>query len=230
MLDEDSALSGSARGPSRSSRCDRAGRCYIGQHMDHRLREIRTKLDRLHDADRQHRVFGARRVGNYGHQYRERPVLSADAVADLEADYGVTLPAELRAFLQTVHSGGPGPGYGFALRGERTRAVRSFPYTMKDFDALMGRRQQDRYASLPMQDDDDNDWPPGYGFLSIAEQGCGATDALIVSGELSGTVWCCDMAWRPYTVSERLCTFLDWYEGWLDVNLTDKARAALQNP
>ena len=140
-------------------------------------------------------MFGARRVGQYGHEYRERPVLDDAGLARLEQECGVRLPDELRAFLQTVHGGGAGPGYGFHVRGEPAKAARPFPYARGDFEALISRRREDRYASLSMTgEDDDDDWPPGPGFVSISEHGCGVTDVIVVTGEFAGSIWCCDMA------------------------------------
>jgi hypothetical protein len=177
-------------------------------------------------------VFGARRVGAHGHDYRERPVLDAQGLARLEAECGVALPDELREFLQTIHGAGPGPGYGLDVWGDPARSVRPFPYAMADLVALVARRRDDRFASLPMPDDDDDDgcWPPGHGFVAIAHHGCGAYDVIVVTGELRGTVWCCDMAWRPYTKSDRPSRFLDWYEDWLDRNLTQQSLARLHVP
>jgi hypothetical protein len=38
------------------------------------------------------------------------PVLTADEIAEVEAQYGVALPGEYRSFLAEVGAGGPGPG------------------------------------------------------------------------------------------------------------------------
>jgi SMI1 / KNR4 family (SUKH-1) len=197
--------------------------------MHERLAQIREKLDRLRSADAKHQVFGARRVGDHGHAYRECPVLDASAVARLEADCGATLPDEVRAFLTKVHGGGPGPGYGLDVWGEPPKASRPFPFTRADFDALVARWAAGERANLPMTDDEDPDscWPPGTGFLPIAHLGCGVYDAVAVNGELAGTIWCCDMAWRPHVTEGRPSTFLDWYEAWLDRNLAPDALAKL---
>jgi hypothetical protein len=170
--------------------------------MRERLASIRQKLDRLRSVDIERRVFGARRVGDYGHEYREWPVLDERGVAAMEAEEQVTLPEELRAFLTTVHGGGPGPGYGFHAWGEAPRVSRPFPYTRADVALLNERRRTNRSASLELTDEDEKGcWPPGSGFLALADLGCGVTDALVVTGELRGTVWCCDMAWRPSETS-----------------------------
>ena len=52
-------------------------------------------------------VFGAR-----GHHWLLEDPLSEDELAELEAQIGVGLPSEYRAFLATVGAGGAGPSYG----------------------------------------------------------------------------------------------------------------------
>ncbi len=185
-----------------------------------RFVELRTKLDHLRRRDPKFNVFGSRRVGNDGHAYREQPVLDDAGLAHLEAASGVALPDEVRSFLQRLHAGGAGPGYGLHVFGDPARTARPFPYGRSDFDALIARRRHERYACLALTEEHpDDEWPPGPGFVSIAQHGCGVTDVLVVTGELTGSIWCCDMAWRPYATGERPSTFLDWYEAWLDRSL-----------
>lgn len=204
--------------------------------MHERLATIRAKLDRLRAVDRHHRVFGARKEGDYGHAYAELPVLDAAGIAMLEREHGTSLPTEVRAFLETVHGGGPGPGYGFDLWGERRKSTAPFPFTLADFTTLVERQGQERAPSLSYPDaagdDDDPEsvWPPGRGFLALAHRGCGAYDILVVNGELRGSVWCYDMALRPYVTNGRPSSFLDWYEGWLDDHLEPTALRRLQAP
>lgn len=53
------------------------------------------------------KVFGAR-----GHHWVLEDPLGQDELAELEAQIGVRLPSEYRAFLATVAAGGAGPSYG----------------------------------------------------------------------------------------------------------------------
>jgi hypothetical protein len=201
--------------------------------MTPRLANLRAKLDRLRTVDTQHRVFGAKRAGKHGHEYREQPALDAEGLSQLEAECGATLPDDMRDFLANVHSGGPGPGYGLEIWGEPAKAKRPFPFALADFDDVLARRQKEQSPFLPMSDEDDEDddcWPPGSGFVALVQHGCGVFDVVIVTGDLRGSVWCCDMAWRPYDTDGRPSTFLDWYESWLDRNLSPSALARLQTP
>lgn len=192
--------------------------------VEQRLADIRVKLDRLAASDRQCSVFGA--GGRDGHGYRERPRLDAAHLEHLEKRHGIALPEELRAFLRSVHGGGPGPGYGLFI-GEpapgTSRAAAPFPYDDRDAAELMVRRQTDRYAGLPLVDDpsgsDDELWPPGPGFVSLSHHGCGSFDVIVVTGAERGRIWFCDMKWFPRRCAHGTKGFLDWYEDWLDESL-----------
>jgi hypothetical protein len=196
--------------------------------MEKRLATIREKLDRLRTADPARRVHGA--FARYGHDYVEKPPLSAEALARFEAEHRIALPEELRAFITTVHSGGPGPGYGFYLSRNPTKLTQPFPYTVADANALLELRRTNRYATLPdksVEDPTDPDYPPGHGFMQLSHQGCGVFDVIVVTGPLRGSVWYYDSAWGPCTFGTTLPTFLDWYERWLDQNLRPDELARL---
>lgn len=188
--------------------------------MEQRLSTLREKLDRLRAADPELRVHGA--YPGIGHGYIEKPPFDDETLQRFEAEHCITLPEELRAFVQTIHSGGPGPGYGLQLWGNPTKLPKPFPYSLDDFDELMLRKQANRYATLPDRSEDapdDDDWPPGNGFLSLSHQGCGVFDVIVVTGPLRGSVWYYDQAWGPCTFGTSLPGFFDWYETWLDQNL-----------
>ena len=188
------------------------------------LSNLRGKLDRLKVADRGLRVFGAGGVD--GHGYRELPCLDEASIGHLESSLQVRLPDELRAFLETVHGGGPGPGYGLfvdAPAAPTARAARPFPYGDDDAASLITRQGVERLAGLPLAEGDhDDDWPPGPGFVALAHHGCGCFDVLVVTGEQRGLVWFCDMQWFPRFAEHGQLGFLDWYESWLDHALTAK--------
>ncbi len=187
--------------------------------MQQRLAIIREKLDRLREADSSLRVHGA--YPGIGHGYIEKPPLDDAALARLEAEYRITLPEELRAFVRTVHSGGPGPGYGLGLWGDPAKLPEPFSYTHADFEQLSVTRRENHYATLPdvSNDPDEDAWPPGNGFLSLSHQGCGVFDVIIVTGPLRGSVWYFDNGWGPCTFGTDLPGFFDWYESWLDRSL-----------
>jgi hypothetical protein len=188
------------------------------------MHEIRAKLNELKLRDREHAVFGAR--APHGHRYQCKPILLDSEICALEASFGVELPSELREFLAIVHGGGAGPGYGFFLEPDRSllsRRARDFP-----FDHAMARNVitqrlaggSTRWKTISAPDDgaeEDDEYPPGTGFLPIAHQGCGVFDVIVAAGEQRGFIWWYDMAWGPWYNREGAQMGLaDWYEHWLD--------------
>jgi hypothetical protein len=185
-----------------------------------RTANIRSKLDELKVRDRQLESFGA--AEPHGHGYRELPRLEAAGVARLESAFDIELPSELRAFLMDVHGGGAGPGYGFFIEApcKTTRPGRPFPYGAGDVAAFTAGSAR-RAEGLPLVDDpdDDDDWPPGSGFVAIAHHGCGCIDVIVTAGEQRGLIWFCDMQWFPRLSPSGPLGFFDWFEGWLDDQL-----------
>jgi hypothetical protein len=185
--------------------------------MRARLATLRQKLDRLRALDVDERVHGA--GGSHGHHYRERACFDAAGIARLEAAHGVAFPDELRAFLESVHGGGPGPGYYFAVDPPlvpSAKAARPFAYGDVHAERLLGER---RGSVALIGDAEDDEWPPGDGFIPVSHQGCGVYDVIVVTGEQRGRMWCCDMRWFLCRSERGQMGFLDWYQAWLDAAL-----------
>jgi hypothetical protein len=191
-----------------------------------RLDRIETKLNALSALDRGHSLFGS--AGHFGHRYLKRSVLLEDAIKSLETKLGVTLPEEVNLFLGKVHAGGPGPGYGFVLVADTQplkRRAALFPFNTSEAHDLIKKHLADPaspWALLPAQEGDgeDDDWPPGPGFVPLAHLGCGIFDVLVLTGEQRGFIWRYDSAWLPlHHATGEQYSFLDWYEHWLDESL-----------
>ncbi len=195
--------------------------------LEARLGRIREKLKELTRRDTGLQVFGA--GTSFGHGYERRPTFTETEIVALEMSFGVELPTELRQFLSTVHGGGAGPGYGFFLTPDavpRARRSRPFPFGTSDARVVIARRLaggKTRWETLraPNEDsEEDDDYPPGPGFVPLAHQGCGVFDVIVVTGEQRGFMWWYDNAWGPcYARDGSPWTFLDWYETWLDNGL-----------
>ncbi|WP_369171032.1 SMI1/KNR4 family protein [Streptomyces sp. R28] len=79
---------------------------------------VRERVQALARADEAREVFGAwDRYGGVGHHFWLADPLSEAEVAEAEAQWGISLPVEYRAFLLEVGAGGAGPGYGLTTLG-----------------------------------------------------------------------------------------------------------------
>jgi len=200
--------------------------------LSERARSLRGKLDRLTQCDSQKRIFGAKEP--FGHGYVRHPCLTAPQMSQLEASFGVELPDELRVLLSEVLGGGAGPGYGLSVAADAVllaRRARPFPFSEELAQRVIAARisRSDPRASLDMPDDnapDDDDWPPGPGFIPIAHHGCGVFDVVVTTGPQRGLTWWCDMTWCPYfDANGKPLGVLDWYEVWLDRSLAELRRS-----
>lgn len=165
--------------------------------------------------------------GTEGHKFRALPPMSADAVAVFEQRHRLTLPADYRAFITTISSGGTGPAYGLVpfaevatYRGLPEDIVsRPFPFTvatnpyndptLADFWHREGRGQ----LQPGEYETEQATWVSGT--LVLCHEGCGHLHLLVVSGPAYGTMWVdstvSDGGYIPLGFG-----FLDWYEWWLD--------------
>ncbi|MCA9606611.1 MAG: SMI1/KNR4 family protein, partial [Myxococcales bacterium] len=166
-----------------------------------------------------------------------------DALAAYEAEHGVTLPAEYRAFLGQVANGGPGPDYGLNALGAVPMPTEGFvrvtsTITTKDGQQLSagtGERPSferppamdrpfaieaewcpvDR-AGAPQAPPVSGDEHPYDGTLFLVDKGCGYFDFLVVTGPRAGQVWTDFTAGDGSIFPVDAGGFLDWYEAWLD--------------
>ncbi|MGW4898532.1 SMI1/KNR4 family protein [Kitasatospora sp. NPDC004240] len=163
---------------------------------------------------------GAREVfGYHGHGFRLAEPLTGAELAELEAQLGVRLPEEYRAFLREVGAGGAGPHYGlfpvvkedgrWRWEGEAgltdpARLAEPFPATPAD-PARVAALQEVRPDEEDFDDVEDFDtaweaWDEQWGELMwhddrtvgavyLCELGCALRQWLVVSGPESGRIW-----------------------------------------
>jgi hypothetical protein len=195
-------------------------------------------LDRLRALDPDLQQFGA-----LEHEYRLHPTLPEQALAAFEREHGLTLPTEYRLFLAQVGNGGAGPHYGLVPLAPWRPELR-LAGMIAEFDGdelvrvdgkpvfvnLGPRPEIDRPADPSRPFLLDAPWPrrdndvlpavdahPFDGCILLSEMGDGYRAFLVVTGRRAGEVW------EEYThgvayeaVRPTGCTFLAWYERWLD--------------
>ncbi|WP_229399564.1 SMI1/KNR4 family protein [Micromonospora okii] len=179
----------------------------------HDWSDVRERLARLAAAPAAGEVFGAG-----GHGFTVAPPLTPAEVAELEAQFGVELPAEYRSFLLDVGCGGAGPAYGlFPARRVDGRwgwegdgadmttpesLARPFPHTaaFNQAEALPEMPEEDDFASPEEYEAAEEAWWERHdaimydeahftGLLYLCHHGCALRDALVVTGPARGTMW-----------------------------------------
>ncbi|MGC4121833.1 MAG: SMI1/KNR4 family protein [Myxococcales bacterium] len=189
--------------------------------MTSRPDALRARLVRLSSLD-----SGLERFGAQNHHYRLGPVATEAELAEFEAGHGVKLPAEYRDYLREVSDGGAGPFYGlFSLESGLEAAKEFAPDGALAADFPLDRKATSKFLEHRKQclengDDDEISYPevpePCPGLVYLAEYGCGWSYALVVRGELAGTVWFIGEHLSPVLVDDRPVSFLEWMEDWVD--------------
>ncbi|GLW72383.1 hypothetical protein Kpho02_46820 [Kitasatospora phosalacinea] len=146
------------------------------------------------------------------------PPLSAQQVAEAEADLGAPFPPDYRDYLLHVSAGGwfldelhrteHGWGWGDNQRGDLTRP---FPGPSNE---------PDPDAAPPPGGWMAWEWARIAGLALIAERGCGTAVGLAFTGPWRGTVWmdnrpACDEIHPLLTANDREATFTEWLLDWL---------------
>lgn len=170
---------------------------------------IVDKLLRLRESDKSCTAFGA----SY-HRYRLGKTLSEADLASIERRLAITLPADYRAFLRYVGHGGAGPYYGlFTLEGGEDEDITSVEELRKPFRWTEPFRRT-RLFPVP-------------GALYICHFGCAIRLFLVVKGASLGELWIDRQAEEAGI--EPVCddggrriSFLEWYEKWLDRELSKR--------
>lgn len=137
--------------------------------------------------------------------------LTTEDLDALQAELGVPLPAEVRAFFGGVTGGETGyagvpplldPRAGRALLG---RPDAPFPVSPTEVGALLPRPED---GPVPASDAEPD------GLLAISDHGCATYDAVVLAGPLAGQVWqSWDGGLTPHLRADgQPLRFLDWAE------------------
>ena len=163
-----------------------------------------------------------------GGAMRWRPPLAEPAVAAWEAEHGVVLPEDYRAFITRVAGSGTRPFHGLRELGVPDRdndlsyldPGRPFPYTFTR-PLVCDPADEAPYWDALERGEADRGWIP------LCTEGCGMDTILVVAAadpEVRGTVWYFDLANdcgilpMVHPTTRRPLRFLEWLELWLDAD------------
>ena len=202
------------------------------------LHRIQEKLAQAKAADKDLEVFGAS-----SHKYHLNPPISEAEVLAFEEKYGVSLPEDYRAFVQTIGNANAqkletmaGPYYGLYAFGTQVDDLlyEGSEIYLKAPCALSPDMTQEEWEKLsaPLETDEEELEEEGYvievednyieecgkvfgGLLPLGSQGCTYYHALVLNGKYAGRVVNVDLDLaQPKFAFET--NFLDWYERYLD--------------
>ena len=203
------------------------------------LHRIQEKLAQAKAADKDLEVFGAS-----SHKYHLNPPVSEAEVLAFEEKYGISLPEDYRAFVQTIGDANAqkletmaGPYYGLSAFGTQVDDLlyEGSEIYLKAPCALSPDMTQEEWESLSdplLTDEEEEDEEEGYvievedkyfaerakvfgGLLPLGSQGCTYYHALVLNGKYAGRVVNVDLDLaQPKFAFET--NFLDWYERYLD--------------
>ena len=207
--------------------------------MKEQLQRIQRKLSQAKAADKDLEVFGAS-----SHKYHLNPPVSEAEVLAFEKKYGVSLPEDYRAFVQTIGDANAqkletiaGPYYGLYAFGTQVDDLlyEGSEIYLKAPCALSHDMTQEEWESLSaplLTNEEEEDEEEGYvievednyfaerakvfgGLLPLGSQGCTYYHALVLNGKYAGRVVNVDLDLaQPKFAFET--NFLDWYERYLD--------------
>ena len=207
--------------------------------MKEQLQRIQQKLAQAKAADKDLEVFGAS-----SHKYHLNPPVSEAEVLAFEEKYGISLPEDYRAFVQTIGDINAqkletmaGPYYGLSAFGTQVDDLlyEGSEIYLKTPCTLSPDMTQEEWESLSdplLTDEEEEDEEEGYvievedkyfaerakvfgGLLPLGSQGCTYYHALVLNGKYAGRVVNVDLDLvQPKFAFET--NFLDWYERYLD--------------
>ncbi len=172
-----------------------------------------------------------------GNAMRWRPPLAEPAVAAWEAEHGVVLPEDYRAFITRAAGAGTRPFHGLRELGVPDRdndlsyldPGRPFPYTFTR-PLVCDPADEAPYWDALERGEADRGWIP------LCTEGCGMNAILVVTAadpEVVGTVWYFDLANDcgilplVHPTTREPLRFLSWLELCLDTQADGGDRLAL---
>ena len=200
--------------------------------MKEQLQRIQQKLAQAKAADKDLEVFGAS-----SHKYHLNPPVSEAEVLAFEEKYGVSLPEDYRAFVQTIGDinaqkletmAGPYYGlyaFGTSLDSLLYEKIETYLKAPCNLSPDMTKEEWETLSDplLPSEEEEEDDDDKYFaerakvfgGLLPLGSQGCTYEHALVLNGKYAGRVVNVDLDLaQPKFAFEA--NFLDWYERYLD--------------
>jgi len=206
--------------------------------MKEQLHRIQQKLAQAKAADKDLEVFGAS-----SHKYHLNPPVSEAEVLAFEEKYGISLPEDYRAFVQTIGDANAqkletmaGPYYGLSAFGTQVDDLlyEGSEIYLKAPCTLSPDMTQEEWETLsaPLETDEEELEEDGYvievednyieecgkvfgGLLPLGSQGCTYYHALVLNGKYAGRIVNVDLDLAQPKFAFEI-NFLDWYERYLD--------------
>ena len=206
--------------------------------MKEQLERIQQKLAQAKVADKDLEVFGAS-----SHKYHLNPPVSEAEVLAFEEKYGISLPKDYRAFVQTIGDANAqkletmaGPYYGLSAFGTQVDDLlyEGSEIYLKAPCALSPDMTQEEWETLsaPLETDEEELEEDGYvievednyieecgkvfgGLLPLGSQGCTYYHTLVLNGKYAGRIVNVDLDLAQPKFAFEI-NFLDWYERYLD--------------
>ncbi|MCU0440540.1 MAG: SMI1/KNR4 family protein [Raineya sp.] len=201
--------------------------------MNSQLISLDSKLKKLIEKDKKLSNFGSET-----HRYELNPTISEEYLQKWQKKYNIQLPQDYSDFLRNIANGGAGPYYGLYSLEEGMQEAENFSYINEtenitepfSLDFPISKTETDNFIKYYYQclDDGEDDEiqyfesiTPLTGAIFLAEYGCGWSYFLVVKGDLAGTVWFQGDYLSPCIHENRILSFIEWYEDWLDRSLAD---------
>jgi Leucine-rich repeat (LRR) protein len=199
-----------------------------------RIDAIKSKLSLLIEKDKGFKTFGSNEPWG-GHQYLLNPTINELELTIFESSNNIKLPEDYKSFLSNICNGGAGPFYGlYSLEVGIDEANRlsnienitnsfskNFPISKQETDNFI----KYYYQCIEDGEDDEIIYPEVpevlTGVIFLSQYGCGWSYCLVIKGEMKGTVWLHGDYFYPIFDKEKIWTFSDWYEDWLDKSINE---------